>query len=211
MNSSSHGNSKEERIARILDATLEVFSEFSFEDATTGEIARRARVSKRDIYAYFPNKQALLMGVVIREMQRHDETFRQTIKRPFDGQDLEGRLREIGHAVVAEILSPTMGVVRRLVVSESINQPFLGDLFFEGGVSQRCKLIASVLEAHMDPEPDPQDEASERAAQRYFSAIAYFPATMTEIGLRHQWSDEAIHAHVAGETDVFLRGYKSCN
>jgi AcrR family transcriptional regulator len=43
----------DERSVRIATAALEVFSEFSFQDATTDEIARRARVSKRDIYASF--------------------------------------------------------------------------------------------------------------------------------------------------------------
>jgi AcrR family transcriptional regulator len=207
MTSSVQGNTKEERISRILDATLEVFSEFSFDDATTGEIARRAHVSKRDIYAYFPNKQALLMGLVIREMQRQDESFRQTIARSESLRSLGSKLEGIGQALVAEILSPKMGVVRRLVVSESIKQPFLGDLFFEGGVAQRCRLISEVLAAHLKKKPSGKAATPERAAQRYFSMIAYFPSTMTEIGLRGEWSEQAIKAHVAGETEVFLKAY----
>jgi AcrR family transcriptional regulator len=203
----SSGSSKEERIARILDAALEVFSEFSFEDATTNEIAHRARVSKRDIYAYFPNKQALLMGIVIREMQRQDETFRSTITRAEELRSLTRKLEGIGIAVVGEILSPRMRVVRRLVVSESINQPFLGDLFFEGGVAQRCRLIAGVLASHHDAETAFDDAAVDKAAQRYFSSVAYFPATMTEIGLRDQWPDEVVYAHVAGETSIFLKAH----
>jgi len=207
MSPSSHGNTREDRIVRILDATLEVFSEFSFEDATTGEIAHRARVSKRDIYAYFPNKQALLMGIVIREMQRQDQIFRDTILRSESLASLDLKLQDIGMALVAEILSPKMGAVRRLVVSESINQPFLGDLFFEGGVAQRCKLIAEVLAAHLHQNLVAHGTAPERAAQRYYSTIAYFPATMTEIGRRDHWSEEAIEAHVASETQVFLKAH----
>ena len=207
MTSSVQGNTKEERIARILDATLDVFSEFSFDDATTGEIARRARVSKRDIYAYFPNKQALLMGIVIREMQRQDGNFRETIVRSQNLGGLRGKLESIGLAVVADVLSPTMGVVRRLVVSESISQPFLGDLFFEGGVAQRCKLIADVLVSHQSNRPVHKDSNPAHAARRYFSMIAYFPSTMTEMGLRDEWSEQAIQSHVMGETDDFLNAH----
>jgi len=209
MSSSTQGNSKEERIERILDAALEVFSEFSFVDATTGEIAKRARVSKRDIYAYFPNKQALLMGIVVREMQRQDETFRQLIQRLEKLRSLRSKLEGIGLALVEEILSPRMGVVRRLVVSESINQPFLGDLFFEGGVAQRCKLITEVLASHQKKKAAVKVATPDRAAQRYLSSIAYFPSTMIEIGLRAEWSDPVCKAHVVGETEVFLKAHPS--
>jgi len=207
MISSAQGTTKEERIARILDATLEVFSEFSFDDATTGEIARRARVSKRDIYAYFPNKQALLMGIVIREMQQQDGSFRETIARSQKLHSLRGKLESIGSAVVADVLSPTMGVVRRLVISESISQPFLGDLFFEGGVAQRCKLIAEVLVSHQSEGAAHKGANPEMAARRYLAMIAYFPSTMIEMGLRDEWSEEAIQAHVIGETDDFLNAH----
>jgi AcrR family transcriptional regulator len=211
MTSSSQSNTREERIARILDSTLEVFSEFSFVDATTGEIAKRARVSKRDIYAYFPNKQALLMGIIVREMQRQDESFRQLVVRLGKLRSLRSKLEGIGLAVVDEILSPKMGVVRRLVVSESISQPFLGDLYFEGGIAQRCKLIAEILAAH-HPETSSANDAApnpapDLAAQRYFATIAYFPSTMTQVGLRDEWTEPACRAHVAAETEVFLKAH----
>jgi AcrR family transcriptional regulator len=207
MTSSVQNNTKEERIARILDATLEVFSEFSFVDATTGEIARRAHVSKRDIYAYFPNKQALLMGIIVREMQRQDESFRQLVLRLAKLRSLRSKLEGIGLAVVDEILSPKMGVVRRLVASESINQPFLGDLYFEGGVAQRCKLIAEVLSAHQPRKSSAKDAGPDRAAQRYFATIAYFPSTMTQVGMRDEWTEPACREHVAAETEVFLKAH----
>jgi AcrR family transcriptional regulator len=59
MTPSIQGNTNEDRIRRILDASLEIFTEFSFQDSTTGEIASRSRMSKRDLYALFPNKQAM--------------------------------------------------------------------------------------------------------------------------------------------------------
>jgi AcrR family transcriptional regulator len=207
MTSSEQGNSKEERIARILDATFEVFTEFSFEDATTGEIASRARISKRDLYAFFPTKQALLMGAIVREMQRQDRTFREVIDRTARLRSLRSKLVAIGIAIVEDIFSPTMAVTRRLVVSESIKQPFLGDLFFEGGVAQRCRLIGEVLAANQKASSSSAKLAAERAAQRYVSMVAYFPSTMTEVGLRSEWTEDAIKKHVTEETDIFLKAH----
>jgi TetR/AcrR family transcriptional repressor of mexJK operon len=201
----TQGNAKEERIGRILDATLEVFSEFSFEDATTSDIANRARMSKRDLYAFFPNKQALLMGTIIREMQKQDASFRAILAQTEKIRGLREKLDAIGTAVVEDVLSPTMGVLRRLVASESIKQPFLGDLFFDGGVAQRCKLIGEVLARHLRRDSSMDKGELERAAERYFSILAYFPSMMTQIGMRDQWTDEAIRRHVSGETELFLQ------
>jgi AcrR family transcriptional regulator len=200
-----HGTTQEERIARILDVTLEVFSEFSFDDATTAEIAKRARFSKRDIYAYFPDKQALLIGLVNREMRRQNETFQNTIANSQKLDDIRKKLEFIGMAIVKDTVSPTMAVVRRLVISKSISQPFLGGLLFEDLILQRCKLIAEVLLSHTSRADTVKVADLERVSRRYFAVIASFPWLMTDVGLRGQWVDEIIQAHVEGETDYFLR------
>jgi len=204
-----HGNAKEERIARILDATLEVLTEFSLADATTGEIAARARISKRDLYAFFPTKQALLMGVIVREMQSQDRSFREIIARTAKLRSLRSKLDVIGEALVEDMLSPTMGMVRRLVISESLKQPFLGNLFFEGGVAQRCKLIGEVLASHQSKATATKRAEADWAAERYFSLVGYFPSIMTEIGMRSEWSENAIKKHVSAATEIFLKAHSS--
>ena len=112
----NQGNTNEDRIKRILDASLEVFAEFSFEDSTTSEIASRSHLSKRNLYALFPNKQALLMGVVMREMQIKEQSFREMIASASALKNLRSKLELIGNALVQDLLSPSMGVVRRLVI-----------------------------------------------------------------------------------------------
>lgn len=53
---------------RILKAASDAFLEFGFEQTSTADIARRARISKRDLYSHFPDKRALL-GAVVVELQ----------------------------------------------------------------------------------------------------------------------------------------------
>jgi TetR/AcrR family transcriptional regulator, mexJK operon transcriptional repressor len=207
MTSNTNGNTKEDRIRGILDATFEVFSEYSFDDATTGEIARRARISKRDLYACFPNKQALLMGTIVREMQRQNEDFRESVARTAELRSLRAKLELIGVAVVEGILSPRMGMVRRLVISESIKQPYLGNLYFENGVAQRCHLIGEVLAGHQKANAARKRAEADRAAEHFFSTIAFFPSTMTEIGMRGKWNEEAISKHVAAQAELFLKAH----
>jgi TetR/AcrR family transcriptional repressor of mexJK operon len=202
----AQGSFRQVRITRILDATLEVFSEFSFEDATTGEIVRRAKISKRDLYSFFPTKQTLLMGTIVREMQRQDGSFREMIAACSSLAGLREKLELIGRTVVVDLLSPTMGVVSRLVASESIKQPFLGDLYFEGGVAQRCKLISSVLTGHRRKKAGEGSE-EQKPAEYFFSSLAYFPSMMIQLGMRDQWNPEAIDLHVRSQTELFLKAH----
>jgi AcrR family transcriptional regulator len=198
------GNTNEDKIKKILDASLEVFMEFSFEDATTGEIAGRSRISKRDLYALFPNKQALLIGVVMREMQLQEQNFRETIASTVKLRSLRSKLDLIGIALVEDMLSPSMGVVRRLVITESLKQPFLGNLFFEGGVAQRCKHLSDVLALHQRKNMSTRPADLESAAEHYFSMVAFFPLAMAEIGMRGKWTEPAIKKHVSLATEHFL-------
>ena len=206
---SVQNNTNEDRIKRILDASLEVFTEFSFEDSTTGEIASRSRMSKRDLYALFPNKQALLIGVVMREMQIQEQRFRETIASAEKLRSLRSKLELIGSALVEDALSPSVGVVRRLVISESLKQPFLGNLFFEGGVAQRCKQISEVLASHQGENLSIKRSECESAAETYLSMAVFFPAVMSEIGMRGKWTDAAIKKHVSLATGHFLKAHPS--
>ena len=203
------GNTSEDKMKRILDASVEVFAEFSFEDSTTGEIASRSRMSKRDLYALFPNKQALLMGVVMREMQIQEREFRETVARTAVLKNLRTKLDLIGIALVEDLLSPSMGVVRRLVISESLKQPFLGNLFFEGGVAQRCKHLVEVLSAHQSKSAPMKLADLQSAAEHYFSMVAFFPSVMSEIGMRGKWTAGAIKKHVSLATEHFMKAHPS--
>jgi AcrR family transcriptional regulator len=204
-----HGNTNEDRIRRILDASLEVFTEFSFEDSTTGEIASRSRMSKRDLYALFPNKQAMLMGVVMREMQSQEQRFRETMASKAKLRSLRSKLELIAVALVEDMLSPSMGVVRRLVILESLKQPFLGNLFFEGGVAQRCKQLSNLLGSHQTKNVSMQPPDLESAAEQYFSMVMYFPSAMAEIGMRGKWTELAIKKHASLATEQFLKANPS--
>ena len=49
---------------RILEAAFAAFREKGYAGATTREIAARAKVSKRDLYTLFPDKQTMLAACI---------------------------------------------------------------------------------------------------------------------------------------------------
>ncbi len=55
---------QEQRRAAILAAAASVFAERGFHGARTIDVAQRANISKRDLYAAFPSKEDLLMGLI---------------------------------------------------------------------------------------------------------------------------------------------------
>jgi AcrR family transcriptional regulator len=49
---------------RILGAAFKAFTEDGYGETSTLEIARRAKVSKRDLYAKFGSKHAVLVACI---------------------------------------------------------------------------------------------------------------------------------------------------
>ena len=180
------GNGQEERVDRIITASLEVFSEFSFQDATTEEIARRARVSKRDIYAHFPDKHALLIATLNEALQREVSNIMKTIKRTQRMPSLQKRLETIGLTLANEVLSATMSVLTRLVAAESINRPLIGIVYFENGSVRRTVLISEVLSQYMVEAKKPALDTFQ-AAEHYLALVTHRPRLTTSVGMHHIW------------------------
>ena len=53
---------------RILDAAAHVFTEYGYAAGTTNRIAERARVSIGSLYQYYPNKDAILVELLVRHL-----------------------------------------------------------------------------------------------------------------------------------------------
>src|SRR5436305_11924627 len=68
---------------RILGAALSACMEGGFAQTSTLEIATRARVSKRELYAQFGNKEAMLVACITERAQR--------LKVPADRPELHNR------------------------------------------------------------------------------------------------------------------------
>lgn len=59
----------QETVDTILEAAAQVFADAGYDEGTTNRIAERAGVSIGSLYQYFPNKNALLVALVEREVE----------------------------------------------------------------------------------------------------------------------------------------------
>jgi AcrR family transcriptional regulator len=106
---------------RILGAALSAFMEAGYAQTSTLEIATRARVSKRELYALFGNKEAMLVACITERAQR--------LKAPSDLPELRDReilgkvLTAFGTTLLTETTDPVVVAVFRLAISEAPHAP----------------------------------------------------------------------------------------
>jgi AcrR family transcriptional regulator len=106
---------------RILDAAFAAFMKRGYATASTLEIATRARVSKRELYALVGNKQEMLIACISERAKRFDVPPDLPVLR--DRQTLEQVLASFGTKLVREISDPTVIAVFRLAIGEAVQAP----------------------------------------------------------------------------------------
>src|ERR1700704_4953407 len=107
--------------ARILDAAFTAFMESGYATTSTLEIATRARVSKRELYALVGNKQEMLIACISERAKRFDVPADLPVLR--DREILEQVLASFGTKLVREISDPTVIAVFRLAIAEAVQAP----------------------------------------------------------------------------------------
>src|ERR1700743_1625241 len=106
---------------RILDAAFEEFMKSGYASSSTLEIATRARVSKRDLYALVGNKQSMLVACISARALRFKVPV--DIPSPSDRDTLRQVLPGFGSKLVGEIPDPAVIAVFRLAIAEAVNAP----------------------------------------------------------------------------------------
>jgi len=100
-----------------MAAAFEVFVEKGFDAATTAEIVRRARTSKRTLYELFPSKQDILTALIRSgslKMQPSPD-----LPQPQNREQFVAVLGQFGRAFLTEFLHPDRMAMYRLAIAES--------------------------------------------------------------------------------------------
>ena len=107
--------------ARILDAAFAAFMRSGYAAASTLEIATRARVSKRELYALVGNKQEMLIACISARAGRLQVPA--DLPVPHDRGTLAQVLASFGTRLVREITDPTVIAIFRLAIAEAVHAP----------------------------------------------------------------------------------------
>jgi AcrR family transcriptional regulator len=109
--------------ARIIEATFDVLMERGYAGANTREIARRARVSKRDLYALFASKEGILAAMIGGRAARMRAPL--ALPEVGDRRELAETLTQFGISLLTEGSNPAVIAVIRLAIAEAERAPDL--------------------------------------------------------------------------------------
>src|SRR5258708_31265029 len=106
---------------RILTAAFEAFLERGYAATSTLEIATRAHVSKRELYALVGNKQKMLIAAIAERAKRFKAPADMPVLR--DRATLGQVLTAFGTRVVREVSDPHVVAVFRLAIADAVQAP----------------------------------------------------------------------------------------
>ena len=128
---------------RILDAAFAAFMENGFAETSTLEIATRARVSKRELYALVGSKQEML-AACIRERAKRLQ-MQAGLPEPHDRDMLARALATFGTQLLREISDPTVIAVFRLAIAEAVRAPEVAHALNSLGVEPSRAALREVM------------------------------------------------------------------
>jgi AcrR family transcriptional regulator len=193
---------KPDHLSRILDAASELFLELGFDRTSTADIAKRAKVSKRELYTHFADKRAILSAAIT--------GLQNSMGSEMDMEwgaagDLRSVLRHAGTVIFNFIASKKFRNVFRIVAAESFHDPLAARKFYllgpGAGRQQTAKFVERQMKSGNLRKAEPLQAADD------FLDMVITARFMTAIALGR--TDPTIKAsrHVAHAVDVFLAYY----
>lgn len=130
---------------RILEAAFCSFTERGYAGTSTLEIARRAHVSKRDLYAAFGSKQAMLAACVAERAARMRLPLE--LPEPRSREALDATLLAFGRTMLTEVVRPEVLAVYRLAILEAERAPEVARTLDEVGRTTNQVALVELLAA----------------------------------------------------------------
>jgi AcrR family transcriptional regulator len=156
--------------SRVLKAAFALFREQGFAATSMLDIATRARVSKRDLYALFANKHALLADCIEERGRAMRARLDPAIPAPTGLIALRAMLVELGSTILRAVCRPDVLLVYRLAIAESDRLPEVAEVLDRNGrVAIREALVDFLAKSQSRGLVGPGDPAA--MAARYFSLL----------------------------------------
>jgi AcrR family transcriptional regulator len=187
--------------ARILDAAFAAFTKSGFSATSTLEIATRARVSKRELYALVGNKQEMLIACISGRAARL--RIPADLPVPHDREILARILTSLGTQLVREITDPTVIAVFRLAIAEAVHAPEVAQALDSiGREATRAALRQIMTQAQasgiLDGRPD-------ELAERFGGLLWGTLMISLLLGVAERPNSREIAARVRDATAAFLQ------
>ena len=148
---------------RILGAAFKAFTEDGYAETSTLEIARRAKVSKRDLYANFGSKHAVLVACIKSRAERM--RLPPDLPTPRTRQMLASTLTSFASNLVREVSHPSVIATFRLAIAEATRSPEIAQALDVAGRDATRGALAELLASAQSTGLIGQGEPNEMAWQ----------------------------------------------
>ncbi|QFG20192.1 TetR/AcrR family transcriptional regulator [Actinomadura sp. WMMB 499] len=134
----------EARHAELLDTALDLFLEGGYEATTIELIASRVGMTKRTIYARYPEKSALFLAAVLRAIER--QAVPREVLEDLDDGDLAGTLKAVARLRIEQVTTPDGLRLQRIVNTESYRFPEIFVAAYELNTALVVGFVADLLD-----------------------------------------------------------------
>lgn len=184
----------------VREAAVAVFLESGYAGATMEAIARKAGITKRSLYARYPDKRAAFADVIPWALSKYESPEEDPA---VEGKDLETALLEIGRVALARALDPENVRLTRIAMNESARFPEFALSTESMMWSGRQRAVVRVLRRGT-AEGTVEVEDIELAAEHFLAMVELVPGRMADFGVFRSKQQEERHLRHA--VRLFLRG-----
>jgi AcrR family transcriptional regulator len=144
----SHGQAKPVSNSirqRVLNAAFTLFREQGFSSTSMLDIVTLARISKRDLYALFNNKHAVLAAMINERAQQMRRPLDPTAPVPQSREALAALLVKFGVSILSTVCRPEVLTVFRLAIAESDRAPEIARTLDSNGHEANKKALTELV------------------------------------------------------------------
>ena len=138
-----------DRYQRILDAAAELFVHYGYDKTTVSDIAREAGISKGAIYLHFDSKDALLEGLIVREMEKFGQSWYDRVQDDPQGGRIGNMYKNMLYALNSSAFMTAMFTQDGRVLGNYLRKPdnFFRRMRAQQTTSNRYEFVKLMQEA----------------------------------------------------------------
>jgi len=164
-------------------------------------IAEAAGITKRTLYARYPDKRAVFLDVIPWALSRSVEG--DSTPDIGDGDDVEAALLAVGRGALKRALDPETVRLHRMAMNESHRFPEFGVSAETFGWSRRQQQVMELLRRHQAAGNVEVDDI-ELAAEHFLALVEALPARLADFGVFRSRRQE--ERHLKHAVNLFLHG-----
>ncbi|OHV30398.1 MULTISPECIES: TetR/AcrR family transcriptional regulator [Pseudofrankia] len=185
---------------QLRRAAVDVFLEQGYERTTMETVAQAAGITKRTLYARYPDKRALFLSVISWALARQERDERLTEPVP---DDLVAGLTAIARTNLARAVDPDIVRLSRMAIAESARFPEFAASSHSMTWSPRMRAAMDLLRRHAAAGTVQIDDL-ELAAEHFLTLVSAMPAWLAVFGISRTPENEERHLRYA--VTLFLNG-----